>query len=39
MIDRLGPRPPERRCLETLEALARGEIDVDAAMAAIGEAE
>ena len=33
MIDRLGLRSEERRRLETLEALARGEIDVDAAMA------
>ena len=38
MIDRLGLRSDERRRLETLEALARGEIDVDAAMAAIGDA-
>jgi len=37
MIDRLGLRSDERRRLETLEALARGEIDVEAAMAAIGE--
>jgi hypothetical protein len=37
MIDRLGLRPPERRHLDTLEALARGEIDVDAAMSAIGD--
>jgi hypothetical protein len=36
MIDRLGLRAPERRRLDTLEALARGEIDVDAAIAAIG---
>jgi hypothetical protein len=38
MIDRLGLRSQERR-LETLEALARGEIDVDAAMAAVGNAD
>jgi hypothetical protein len=36
MIDRLGLRSDERRRLETLQALARGEIDVDAAMTAIG---
>jgi hypothetical protein len=35
MIDRLGLRAPERGRLETLEALARGEIDVDAAMTAL----
>jgi hypothetical protein len=35
MIDRLGLRPPERRRLGTLEALARGEIDVDAALEAL----
>jgi hypothetical protein len=39
MIDRLGLRSDERRRLETLEALARGEIDVDAAMADLGEAD
>ena len=37
MVDRLGLRSEERRRLETLEALARGEIDVDTAMSAIGE--
>jgi hypothetical protein len=35
MIERLGLRPPERRRLDTLEALARGEIDVDAALDAL----
>ena len=35
MIERLKLRPPERRRLDTLEALARGEIDVDAAMTEI----
>ena len=35
MIERLGLRAPGRRRLETLEALARGELDVDAAMAEI----
>ena len=35
MIERLKLRPPERRRLDTLEALARGEIDVDTAMTAI----
>lgn len=37
MIDRLGLRPRERARLETLEALARGEIDVDAAMTELGD--
>jgi hypothetical protein len=37
MIDRLGLRPPEPRRLDTLEALARGELDVDAALDAIGD--
>ena len=37
MIERLGLRPPERQRLDTLEALARGEIDVDAAMIEIDE--
>ena len=35
MIERLALRPPERRRLDTLESLARGEIDVDAAMTEI----
>jgi hypothetical protein len=37
MIDRLGLPSQERRRLETLEALARGDIGVDAALATIGE--
>jgi hypothetical protein len=37
MIDRLGLRSEERGRLETLEVLARDEIDVDAALAIIGE--
>ena len=37
MIDRLGLRSVQRRRLQTLEALARGEIDVDAALADLGE--
>ena len=37
LIDGLGLRPPERARLDTLEALARGEIDVDAALAAPGD--
>lgn len=39
MIDRLGLGSDERRRLGTLEALARGEIDVDAAATALGEAD
>ncbi len=37
MIDRLGLGPPEHGRLETLEALARGEIDIDAAMTSLDE--
>lgn len=37
MIQRLGLRSEETRRLETLEALARGEIDVDAALSDLGE--
>ena len=36
MIERLGLRSDERRRLETLEALARGEIDVDTALEDLG---
>jgi hypothetical protein len=36
LIDGLGLRSPERARLEMLEALARGELDVDAALAALG---
>jgi hypothetical protein len=39
LIDRLELRSPERERLATLEALARGEIDVDAALAALGDAD
>ena len=39
MIDRLGLRSEQRRQLQTLEALARGEIDVDMALADLGEAD
>jgi hypothetical protein len=35
LIDGLGLRRPERGRLDTLEALARGEIDVDGALAAL----
>jgi hypothetical protein len=35
LIERLELRPAERRPLDTLEALARGDIDVDAAIAEI----
>ncbi|MEO6859895.1 MAG: DUF2089 domain-containing protein [Solirubrobacteraceae bacterium] len=35
LIDKLGLHPPERDRLGTLEALSRGEIDVDDAMAAL----
>jgi hypothetical protein len=37
MIERLGLRPRERERLEMLEALARGEIDIDAALTALGD--
>jgi hypothetical protein len=37
MINRLGFCSQERERLETLEALARGDIDVDAALAALGD--
>jgi hypothetical protein len=38
VIDRFGLRSDEHRRLETLRALARGEIGVDAAPTAIGDA-
>jgi hypothetical protein len=37
MINRLGLRSHERERLDTLEALARGDIDVDAALTALGD--
>lgn len=37
MINRLGLRSHERERLDTLEALARGEIDVDEALTALGD--
>ena len=39
MIDRLGLRSEQRRQLQTLEALARGEIDVDTALADLDQAD
>ena len=36
MINRLRLRSQERQRLDTLEALARGDIDVDAALSALG---
>jgi hypothetical protein len=39
LIERLELRSPERERLDTLEALARGDIDVDTALAALGEAD
>lgn len=37
LIDRLGLGAPERRRLDALEALGRGQIDVDVAIAALDE--